>query len=147
MAQGERDLLSGGAACFAATSRHELTAGGNKLIGSAQCRRNGVVLQHGSLPLMDETDKFFNLLRFNNQKKRELALDLYRKKATSLDRIIDSNISFNDLSTALTDGICAYFNIETFEDDLSYAELEQLERLRLEKYHSLEWTLHGEKRK
>lgn len=37
--------------CFALASRHDLTAGGRKIIGSAQRRRRGAFLQHGSLPL------------------------------------------------------------------------------------------------
>ncbi len=39
------------AACFEVPSAYEITAGGRKLIGSAQARPNGRVLQHGSLPL------------------------------------------------------------------------------------------------
>ncbi|HNQ36046.1 MAG TPA: lipoate--protein ligase family protein [bacterium] len=36
--------------CFALASRHDLTSGGKKLIGSAQKRRRQAFLQHGSLP-------------------------------------------------------------------------------------------------
>src|SRR5579875_2954295 len=38
------------AACFDAGSAYEVAVGGRKLIGSAQVRRWGAVLQHGSLP-------------------------------------------------------------------------------------------------
>lgn len=37
--------------CFAEPAGHELCAGGRKLVGSAQRRANGAVLQHGSLRL------------------------------------------------------------------------------------------------
>jgi len=37
--------------CFLATSRYELTVAGRKLVGSAQRRLRGAVLQHGSLLL------------------------------------------------------------------------------------------------
>lgn len=37
-------------ACFASTSRWELTCGGRKLVGSAQRRTRGALLQHGSIP-------------------------------------------------------------------------------------------------
>ena len=40
------------AACFEVPSAYEITAGGRKLMGSAQSRRAGYVLQHGSLPLV-----------------------------------------------------------------------------------------------
>ena len=42
---------SGNGSCFSARARYELMAGGRKLMGSAQRRRNGTVLQHGSLLL------------------------------------------------------------------------------------------------
>ena len=35
--------------CFAAPAPHEITLAGRKILGSAQTRRRGVVLQHGSL--------------------------------------------------------------------------------------------------
>ena len=42
--------------CFSSISIAEIVVGGKKLIGSAQCRRNKNILQHGSIPLtIDET--------------------------------------------------------------------------------------------
>ncbi len=38
-------------ACFEGPSTHEIVAGGKKLVGSAQRRRDSAFLQHGSLPL------------------------------------------------------------------------------------------------
>ncbi|HEQ71714.1 MAG TPA: hypothetical protein ENN69_04420, partial [Spirochaetia bacterium] len=40
-----------GGVCFASASAYEIAVGGRKILGSAQVRRNGVVLQHGSLLL------------------------------------------------------------------------------------------------
>jgi lipoate-protein ligase A len=39
------------AGCFASTSAYEICFQGRKIMGSAQVRRNGVILQHGSLLL------------------------------------------------------------------------------------------------
>lgn len=39
------------AGCFSSTSAYEICCRGKKVMGSAQVRRNGVVLQHGSLLL------------------------------------------------------------------------------------------------
>ena len=41
------------AACFRDAAPGELTVGGRKVVGSAQCRRSGAVLQHGSILLDD----------------------------------------------------------------------------------------------
>ena len=40
-----------GAVCFDVASDYELTAGGRKIVGSAQARRGGALLQHGSILL------------------------------------------------------------------------------------------------
>jgi lipoate-protein ligase A len=52
-----------GAVCFDTPSKYEITAGGKKLIGSAQVRRQGMVLQHGTLPLTGDLGRIFNCLR------------------------------------------------------------------------------------
>lgn len=37
--------------CFSSTSRYEVTCGGLKLVGSAQRRKRGAILQQGSIPI------------------------------------------------------------------------------------------------
>jgi len=37
--------------CFSRPQKFDIVVGGRKLLGSAQCRRGGFFLQHGSLPL------------------------------------------------------------------------------------------------
>ncbi|MGH7653959.1 MAG: lipoate--protein ligase family protein [Gemmatimonadaceae bacterium] len=44
----------GGAACFAEPSAGELVVGGRKLVGSAQLRERGALLQHGSILIDDD---------------------------------------------------------------------------------------------
>ncbi len=51
-----------GPLCFAATGAHELSAAGVKLLGSAQTRVDGVLLQHGSVPFRHDP-AVFDLLR------------------------------------------------------------------------------------
>ncbi len=49
-AAGKRATARSGA-CFDAPAAHEVVVGGRKVVGSAQVRRAGYLLQHGSLPL------------------------------------------------------------------------------------------------
>ncbi|MBW7932298.1 MAG: octanoyltransferase [Gemmatimonadaceae bacterium] len=49
-----RSLRPEGAACFAVPSAGELTLHGRKLVGSAQVRQDGALLQHGSILLDDD---------------------------------------------------------------------------------------------
>ena len=52
-----------GAVCFDTPSHYEITVTGRKLVGSAQVRRRGVVLQHGTLPLRGDLGRIFGCLR------------------------------------------------------------------------------------
>ncbi len=54
--------LEKSAACFDVPSHYEVTAYGRKLVGSAQVRRNGVVLQHGALPLEGDVARLVDVL-------------------------------------------------------------------------------------
>lgn len=49
-----RPLRPEGAACFAEPSAGELVVDGRKLVGSAQVREDGALLQHGSILLADD---------------------------------------------------------------------------------------------
>ena len=51
-----------GLLCFASPSTHELSADGVKIMGSAQTRLGGALLQHGSIPFAHDP-RIFDLLR------------------------------------------------------------------------------------
>ena len=48
--------------CFAAPSAGEMTAGGDKLVGSAQWRDDGALLQHGSILVEDDQRHLASLM-------------------------------------------------------------------------------------
>lgn len=60
---GQPSLRPGDLPCFAAPAEGELTVDGAKLVGSAQVRENGAMLQHGSILIEDEQDMVVALLR------------------------------------------------------------------------------------
>ena len=51
--------------CFAAPAEGELVSGGAKLVGSAQVRENGALLQHGSILIEDDQRIIGELLQSN----------------------------------------------------------------------------------
>lgn len=53
-AAASRARRPGGAACFAEPSAGELVVDGRKLVGSAQLRERGALLQHGSILIDDD---------------------------------------------------------------------------------------------
>jgi len=56
-----RALRPEGAACFAEPGEGEIVVGGAKLIGSAQWREEGALLQHGSILLADDQPRIARL--------------------------------------------------------------------------------------
>ncbi len=57
-----RHLAERTGACFDAPAAHEIICGGRKIAGSAQVRRAGYLLQHGSLPVSFDADLHARLL-------------------------------------------------------------------------------------
>ena len=58
--KGEKETVP---PCLVSTSRHEITAGGRKIVGSAQRRRSGSFLQHGSILLRPGSERIVEYLR------------------------------------------------------------------------------------
>ena len=131
---------SGAAACFAATSRYELTVKGKKIIGSAQRRKQVAVLQQGSLPLQDNSKKLFNLLQFSDPGQRASAHERYLKKATSLYEVLCRPVTFDDVASAFLRGMRSAFQVELASGCLHPDEIAQAERLRGSKYSSHAWN-------
>lgn len=143
LSSGERGAGNGSTVCFNSTARYELTALGRKLIGSAQCRRFGAVLQHGSLPLVNEIDFFLNLLRFSSKEKCERARNLHTKKATSLDMVFGRHKDFTTVSSALLSGMLTAFEMVVDISPFTNDELAHAEFIRRTKYATDNWNLFG----
>jgi lipoate-protein ligase A len=56
-AEAPRSMRPEGASCFAMPAPGELTLAGRKLVGSAQVRHDGALLQHGSILLDDDQSR------------------------------------------------------------------------------------------
>jgi len=66
-------VIPGSAACFDAVSNYEITLYGKKLVGSAQTRKEGGILQHGSILFSMDFEKYTNCFSLTKEKKETLA--------------------------------------------------------------------------
>ena len=86
------------AACFATTSLHEVISNGKKLVGSAQVRKNGVVLQHGSIPMKCHFVEYANSFRMTRAQREKLITRL-EKSTTCVSKCL--NVEFEDVKDAI----------------------------------------------
>jgi len=128
------------AACFDVPSAYEITAGGKKLLGSAQVRRKGAVLQHGSLPLQGDITRICcYLVVLSEERRQELRREL-RARATSLELILGWVVPFAQVVEALVRGFSEALNLHLEPGELSEHELALVQQFRREKYTAEAWN-------
>ena len=106
----EHKLVSG--SCFDAPSAYEVQVQGKKVVGSAQLRRHGVLLQHGSILLELPLELYEKILRLSGPEKKAASyLERLKKKAAGLHDL-GYMVSVDDLVTALFRGFSRIFAVE-----------------------------------
>jgi lipoate-protein ligase A len=128
------------AACFDAPSAYEVTAGGKKLVGSAQVRRKGAVLQHGSLPLQGDITRICHYLVVPSEERREELRRELQARATSLELILGRVVPFAQVVEALVKGFSEALNLHLESGELSEHELALIQQFRREKYAAEAWN-------
>jgi lipoate-protein ligase A len=112
--------LPGGDWCFEAIAPHELALNGAKLVGSAQLRRDGILLQQGSIRLVSPGGQ--------------------PSVAISLEEALGRRVSRRQMACALVEGFGGAWGMR-FRCGRLTAEEEQLaQRLEREKYADSVWT-------
>ena len=129
---------SSSAACFDAPAGHEITIGGRKLVGSAQFRARGALLQHGSLPLFGDVAGIVDLLTLADSERNALRARL-RATAITLEQAAQRRVSYEDTKAALCRGIAHALNLQFSKGKLSPVELRAAQLLHRDKYASLDW--------
>jgi len=135
-----------GGACFDTPSHYEITAAGKKLVGSAQVRRRGVVLQHGALPLTGDLGRIFECLRppeavaDNPAPRSAHRRDYLLARACTLEQALGRTVSFEEAAEALAQGFASALNLRLDPGDLTDYEQALAARLRRQRYTADEWN-------
>ena len=131
-------------ACFEMPSAYEITAAGRKLMGSAQSRRKGYVLQHGSLPLCGDVARLVALLALPCAAKERLRQQLRQQAVTlaeALELSPDSDqLDFARLAAAMADGFKSTLEQRLEPGTLSSNELRRSAELIRTRYTDPAWT-------
>jgi lipoate-protein ligase A len=128
------------AACFDLPSHFEITVGEKKLVGSAQVRRRGVVLQHGALPLWGDITRIVHLLRLASKEHGARLTARLAGMSTTLAQAAGRVIPCDEVARALAAGFAEALNLELVRGELTDGEHQRADRLREEKYGSERYT-------
>jgi lipoate-protein ligase A len=115
---------------------NDIIAEGKKISGNAQTRRNGVLLQHGTILYSLDIKRMFSLLNVSKEKISDKMIKNVEDRVTSVSAF--GNFSLNDLYGALLEGFT-----EGREYDFGMwnrEELEAAEKLRIEIYGTRKWN-------
>jgi len=120
--------------CFQVPSTYEITVGGKKLVGSAQVRREGVVLQHGALPLVGDIARICAVLSQHTDPAR------VRARAATVADILGRAVSFDEAVSAMTRGFASALNVDLVPGELLPQERAWAGELRRERYAADDWN-------
>jgi lipoyl(octanoyl) transferase len=96
--KGQAGIAPG--SCFDTSSAYEVKVDGKKVVGSAQLRRDGILLQHGAILFRLPQDLYRQVLKKDNRKTGEgMETDLGEQAAGLLD--LGYNISYDRMARAL----------------------------------------------
>lgn len=128
--------------CFASSSRFELKYEQQKIVGSAQVRRDGVLLQHGSILLNHNQRRLAYILPGLNNEKRERMADFLAKKTIAVNEILPAKVSFDDAVSAFLLGFLQIWQDDVFmnDADISSEERKKAQKLISTKYLTAEWS-------
>jgi lipoate-protein ligase A len=116
--------------CFRTPAPGELVAGDRKVVGSAQARLGGVILQHGSILLTGSQD---TLVLLGEEP------DPLHVPPVTLEELLGTVPRWRNLAGAVVEGLMEELGGEWVESGYTEAELDRA-RVHEERFRSEEWT-------
>ncbi len=138
--QKRKPLPHASAACFDAPSHYEITVAGRKLVGSAQVRRDGVLLQHGSILLSLQPERAAAVLHSAQSDCGEILARQLTEKAVGLDEILGRPIDPAAVADAIRAGFEEQCNLRFQTGVWTESELSCIDELVKQKYGVKAWN-------
>jgi lipoate-protein ligase A len=126
--------------CFEVPSNYEITANGKKLIGSAQSRKMGGVLQHGTLPLFGDIARINDVLNFPDETSKTEARNRIYSHAATLEEVLGRRVEWEEAARAFSLGFEKALGVNLYESALSTEEIQLADALLSEKYGTRAWN-------
>ncbi len=117
---------------------NDVQVNGRKISGSAQTRRWGSVLQHGTVLVSPDVRLMFELLRVSPEKISDKFIASVFERVTTVERETGRRPSFDEVRNAMIEGFEKSLGIGFVSGELTAQELELAAGLK-PKYASTEW--------
>jgi lipoate-protein ligase A len=130
----------GNPVCFETPSAYEITADSRKLIGSAQVRRRGGVLQHGTLPLQGDLGRITRVLQFETETDRQAAADGVRQRAVTVGSLLGAPPEWSAVADAFRHGFAQALGLTLSRADPTSSEVRRAGELADQRYGHDDWT-------
>ncbi|MFH1073217.1 MAG: biotin/lipoate A/B protein ligase family protein [Nanoarchaeota archaeon] len=115
---------------------NDIIVDGRKISGNAQTRRNGILLQHGTILYDVDVDRMFSLLKVSDQKIADKMIQSVKKRVT---RVLDfGDISKERLVEELEKAFCEGREVQY--GSYSEKELARAKELAKIRYETDEWN-------
>lgn len=112
-----------------------------KISGNAQTRRNGVILQHGTILLKVDVSKMFSILKVPSEKLKGKLIEDVKQRVTGLSAALGRELEFDEALNALAEGFKKEFpEIQFEEGHLTENEKDLAKKLKKEKYSADAWN-------
>jgi len=117
---------------------NDVQVNGKKISGSAQTRRWGSVLQHGTILISPDVRLMFELLKVSPEKISDKFIASVYERVTTVERELGRKPTFDEVRAAMVDGFADALDADFVEGELAQEELGLAEQIKL-KYASKEW--------
>lgn len=117
---------------------NDVQINGKKISGSAQTRRWGSVLQHGTVLISPDVRRMFELLRVSPEKISDKFIASVYERVTTVERELGRKPSFEEVREAMSKGFEESLDVKLAEAKLTDDEIKLAQELR-PKYASQEW--------
>ncbi len=117
---------------------NDVLGNGKKISGSAQTRRWGSVLQHGTVLIAPDVRRMFELLKVSPEKISDKFIASVFERVTTIERELGRKPSFEEVREAMSEGFRKSLDVELVENKLTNKEVKLAQNLR-PKYASEEW--------
>ncbi len=120
--------------CFEQVTYYEMVIDGKKLSGNAQTRKDGVLLQHGSIPMSIDEQMLFDLFLFPSAKIKEEKRAAFSNKAIAINEIKNKKHTYEMLADAFYRGFQTGLNVKLVPITLTGAQWDKVHQLAKTKY-------------